>query len=282
VPPTLDETNARIEKKERELADDRKAVDRARGIVRARSRAADEIEQALRDLHDDREHRRHIVKDLRDGYRHGGEEHGEYWNPQRIEDRVEVLADELDELEGEIGRLVNRLDVVGEHEKGARDRLEALVKDRVVDAKRLDHLRDVRRRMRVDHAGQLTPHFHVAEFDCHDGTPVPPAAVAALRDNCARYLEPLRAQFGVVHINSGYRDRAYNASIGGASNSVHIYDEHPAATAVDHWAEGADPPNVQTWHERNTYPDGMGRYSSFTHVDNRNRIGWPDSRWVGP
>lgn len=134
--------------------------------------------------------------------------------------------------------------------------------------------------------GRLTPNFHVAEFDCHDGTPVPAASVPALKAHCELYLEPLRKAFGAVHVNSGFRTLSYNAAIGGASMSIHVYNANwqhsPWAVAVDHTAAGASPSQVQAWHESHTHPDGMGRYSSFTHVDNRNRIGWADSRWIGP
>lgn len=197
---------------------------------------------------------------------------------QRNEFR-EQLADQVDEERAHKDRLLEKLDDLRADRADARQVIEKNIR-------RVVQLRERRRRIREDKAGQLTPHFHVAEFDCHDGTPVPKQSYAALKAHCQTYLEPLRAQYGVVHVNSGFRTKTYNASIGGATMSIHVYDadyQHdPFAVAVDHWAEGAAPPQVQDWHEAHTHPDGMGRYGTFTHVDNRNRIGWADSRWVGP
>lgn len=68
--------------------------------------------------------------------------------------------------------------------------------------------------------GDLSPHFSRREFDCHDGQiahPDPQLIVC---------LEKLRALCGnrPCHIVSGYRDPAYNRSIGGARNSQHMYN----------------------------------------------------------
>ena len=208
----------------------------------------------------------------------GKGEHGEAWE-RWAEARRDEIADIVDASQARINRLIERIANSTQNLKQLRGRDAAL--DR-----RIDQITAKIERKRDDKGGRLTPHFHVVEFDCHDGTPVPAASYDALRAHCRDYLEPLRAKFGAVHVNSGFRTRTYNASIGGASMSVHVYDapwQHaPWAVAVDHVAAGASPGAVQAWHEANTHPDGMGRYGSFTHVDNRNRIGWADSRWVGP
>lgn len=122
----------------------------------------------------------------------------------------------------------------------------------------------------------LTPHFRMEEFDCKDGTPVPRVAVPALKRLCVDYLEPLRAQFGPAHVMSGYRHRAYNARIGGARFSQHIYDDTPTSVAADlifsrgrptQWAHAADKLGA----------GGVGTYPSFVHIDNR--VG--RARWTG-
>jgi uncharacterized protein YcbK (DUF882 family) len=68
--------------------------------------------------------------------------------------------------------------------------------------------------------GDLSPHFSRAEFDCHDGQRAHPDP------RLVESLERLRSICGdrPLHIVSGYRDRAYNASIGGAPESQHIYN----------------------------------------------------------
>ena len=126
---------------------------------------------------------------------------------------------------------------------------------------------------------RITAHFRAREFDCHDGTPVPPVAHAALRRLCERYLEPMRLRFGAGTIVSGYRHRRYNDRVGGAARSLHVYDEHPEEVAADvrfargtakEWADEA---------ERLGAP-GVGRYerSGFVHVDTRRRA---PARWSG-
>lgn len=202
---------------------------------------------------------------------------GEGWE-QWAEARRDELADLIDATNARIERLIVVTADTREARRELAKRDKGLEKRIAVIERKLER--------KADAAGRLTPNFHVAEFDCHDGTPVPKASIPALKAHCQVYLEPLRAAFGPVHVNSGFRTRSYNASIGGASMSVHVYDapwQHdPWAVAVDHTAQGASPSQVQAFHETHTHPDGMGRYSSFTHVDNRNRIGWADSRWVGP
>lgn len=207
----------------------------------------------------------------------GKGKHGEAWE-RWADNRRDELADLIEGCESRLERLIV---VTADTRKARRElakRDKSLEKRIAIIERKLER--------KAQPSGQLTPNFHVAEFDCHDGTPVPTASVPALKAHCETYLEPLRAAFGTVHINSGFRTLSYNASIGGASLSVHVYNgpwQHsPWAVAVDHVAAGASPPAVQAWHESHTHPDGMGRYSSFTHVDNRNRIGWADSRWVGP
>lgn len=129
---------------------------------------------------------------------------------------------------------------------------------------------------------QITPHFRVAEFNCHDGTPVPSAAHAAVKDLCERYLEPLRSRFGKCTVISGHRHKAYNARIGGAPKSQHVYDAHPASVAADvrfekgtpqEWYDAADKLALANGH------GGIGKYvdSVFVHVDNRAG----QARWAG-
>src|SRR3990167_10988390 len=79
---------------------------------------------------------------------------------------------------------------------------------------------------------RLSAHFTLPEFFCHDGTPVPRVALPALERLCRDVLEPVRAEFGSCTVLSGYRHRAYNASIGGAPQSQHIYDLTPDSVAV--------------------------------------------------
>jgi hypothetical protein len=130
---------------------------------------------------------------------------------------------------------------------------------------------------RATGAGQLSDHFHVSEFSCHNGTAVPSSSVAALTRLCDDVLEPLRERFGPCTVMSGYRPSAYNRSIGGAKFSQHIYDLHPDTVAADlifpngspgDWADAAEPLCAR---------GGLGRYGTFIHVDNRGF----HARWSG-
>ena len=126
---------------------------------------------------------------------------------------------------------------------------------------------------------QITAHFRVAEFNCHDGTPVPSAAHPALKRLCQKYLEPMRKEFGVATVLSGFRHRRYNDRIDGAKKSMHVYEEHPDQVAADvRFAKGS-PAQWAAFADR-LGADGVGRYddSKFVHVDNR-KTG--RARWSG-
>ena len=124
-------------------------------------------------------------------------------------------------------------------------------------------------RPRVTDPGHISPHFHLDEFNCKDGTKVPKASVPALERLCTQVLEPLRERFGPCTIMSGYRHQAYNKKIGGAKFSQHVYDLHRNSVAADltfargrasEWADAAEPLLAT---------GGLGRYPGFIHVDNR-------------
>lgn len=126
--------------------------------------------------------------------------------------------------------------------------------------------------------GQITPHFHVREFDCHDGRKVPAVAVPALTRLCVKYLEPMRAHFGPCHVLSGYRPEDYNRRIGGAKFSQHIYELTPDAVAADLVFRTGTPSEWSRFADQ-LGAGGVGRYDSsgFVHVDNR-----PErARWTG-
>ena len=130
---------------------------------------------------------------------------------------------------------------------------------------------------------RLSEHFVIEEFDCNDGTKVPSKYYDALEYLCDVFLEPLRKEYGAVNINSGYRTPNYNASVGGASNSFHIYtahdDDDPAADVS--CASG----NASSWYNfldkirqnKRGGNGGMGKYSTFVHVDLRDYA----SSWTG-
>ena len=131
--------------------------------------------------------------------------------------------------------------------------------------------------------GQITKNFNLKEFACHDGSPVPAKAHQAIRRLCLAYLEPMRAKFGSCTVLSGYRHKAYNRRIGGASQSQHIYDLDPTTIAADTRYVRGNPAQwaAELGRLRAKYDKGggIGRYdkSGFVHCDNRRY----NSNWSG-
>lgn len=133
---------------------------------------------------------------------------------------------------------------------------------------------------------RLASNFFLAEFHCCRGhcaaASVPSAAVPALRRLVRSVLQPLRDEFGVCTVHSGYRNAAHNGHVGGASASHHRYDQRPEAPAADvSFATGT----VDQWAQRARERlqalgpiGGIGRYhaSGFIHVD----LG-DERRWTG-
>jgi len=94
-----------------------------------------------------------------------------------------------------------------------------------------------------------------------------------------QFLEKARTQFGnkPLIITSGNRPPAVNKSVGGASNSEHLYSA-PDVGAVDFYIEGVSVWSLQDWCDRNwPYSLGYGVPKGFVHVGIRQ--GKPKVRW---
>jgi uncharacterized protein YcbK (DUF882 family) len=125
---------------------------------------------------------------------------------------------------------------------------------------------------------QLTTHFHLDEFACRDGTPVPCELVENVR-LLAENLEVLRAALGgaPIRITSGYRTPDYNRRVGGVKKSQHLIGK-----AADIVVANVDPPFVYRQAQRlikagEMMKGGLGLYRTFVHVDIRGR----NARWRG-
>jgi hypothetical protein len=114
-------------------------------------------------------------------------------------------------------------------------------------------------------------HFSIAEFACHDGTPVPDEYIQNVVNLCAVYLDPVRQHFGApVTINSGYRTPAYNNYLHEQSpKSVAVNSQHLLANAADIVVSGHAPHEVYDYIDNYFPPGGLHCYAGFVHVDNR-------------
>jgi uncharacterized protein YcbK (DUF882 family) len=132
---------------------------------------------------------------------------------------------------------------------------------------------------------RLSPHFVVEEFDCHNGVKVQARDYNGLEYLCKQMLEPLRKKFGPVTVHSGFRTHNYNASIGGASHSFHVYTEHDGNDqAADVSCARGTPEQWRNFlagirARKRGGKGGLGLYrrSGFVHVDIRDY----KSDWVG-
>lgn len=118
--------------------------------------------------------------------------------------------------------------------------------------------------------GDLSPHFSRHEFACKDG-----CGRDTMDYETLTVIEDVRSHFGVsTTVNSGYRCAAHNKAVGGASNSQHLYGR-----AADIVVSGVAPSKVYDYLSKK-YPNkyGVGKYSTFTHIDTRTN---GPARWSG-
>lgn len=109
-------------------------------------------------------------------------------------------------------------------------------------------------------------HFKLSEFKCKDGTAVP----TKYYGNCQKLmnlLEEIRTACGnrAITVTSGYRTESYNKKVDGAKQSQHLY-----AAAADIKVSGKSASEVYKLCDRLVGSrGGVGKYSTFTHVDVR-------------
>ena len=120
-----------------------------------------------------------------------------------------------------------------------------------------------------DGANYISKNFRVREFRCQDGSDV-----VFIESDLVDILQRIRDHFGkAVTITSAFRTASHNKKVGGATYSQHCYGK-----AADIKVSGVAPSKVAEYVETlmpNT--GGIGRYSTFTHVDVRAT----KSRWNG-
>lgn len=123
--------------------------------------------------------------------------------------------------------------------------------------------------IRDDGDAWLSPDFKLKEFACRDGSD---KVLVDLR--LIHILQQIRDHFArPVIINSAYRTPSYNAKVGGAEASQHLF-----GTAADITVKGVAPSTVAAYAETLLADTGgIGRYATFTHIDVRTQ----KARWTG-
>lgn len=89
-------------------------------------------------------------------------------------------------------------------------------------------------------------------------------------------LEPMRREFGVCVVHSGCRTLQWNARVGGARRSYHVYRLREASAAADVSFQRGTPDD---WARRARAilgeRGGVGVYDGHVHVDDRpTRADW--------
>jgi putative chitinase len=96
---------------------------------------------------------------------------------------------------------------------------------------------------------KLTEHFNLSEMTVSptakrlglSNNPTP-EHIENMRYCCEKILEPVRAKFGPVTINSSYRAPAVNKAVGGSKTSQHVNGQ-----AIDFEVKGVDNKTVADW-----------------------------------
>lgn len=115
----------------------------------------------------------------------------------------------------------------------------------------------------VDGDKKITEHFKLKEFACKNSEAI------IISEKLCYILEAIRTHYGKqVTITSGYRTPEHNAKIGGAVKSQHML-----GLAADIKIPGVKPSDIASY-ARTLMPTygGIGIYSTFTHIDVRDKI----------
>ena len=115
---------------------------------------------------------------------------------------------------------------------------------------------------------RLSPNFSRSEIACKCG-----CGFDTFDAELLMMLENIRGYFNKpITITSGCRCMAHNERVGGSSNSQHLLGR-----AADIIVHDTDPDDVADYLEQVITHGGIGRYSTFTHIDTRTNdyvAGW--------
>lgn len=118
---------------------------------------------------------------------------------------------------------------------------------------------------------KLSPNFSLHEFQCNDGS-----HQVVLHPQLLTKLQQLRTTLNrPIIITSGYRSPSHNKAVGGSPTSQHLQ-----GTAADIQVPGSPALTIDqlAHHAKNTGFTGIGRYTTFLHVDVRPHPSYWDYR----
>lgn len=127
---------------------------------------------------------------------------------------------------------------------------------------------------------QITPHFKLSEFNCHDKakTPYPEEWIETRLKPLCEALEKIREKTGKpLVVTSGYRTLEHNKAVGGVSKSPHL--SGIAADIVCKGFTGDELAHIALeLIKENKIPNGgLGVYPNRIHYDIRSG----SARWRG-
>ena len=146
----------------------------------------------------------------------------------------------------------------------------------------------------MDPETQITEHFKLKDFACHDGTPYPEEWIQERLVPHCLMLEKIRTRTGNqwIIVDSGFRTIAYDTVIWERSKkdgtvAPPTSSQHPKGRASDDKHATLLPHEffniVLQMYEDGEIPElgGIGLYPTFVHVDTRPKIGNHLAIWGG-
>ena len=124
---------------------------------------------------------------------------------------------------------------------------------------------------------RLTKNFELKEFECKCGCDMPRNVMENIF-KLSDQLQVLRDIYGPVQINSAYRCESHNNDIGSKPSSQHVLGK--AADIVTELTPSETADVIEEDIKNNIVSfKGLGRYSTFTHVDIRdNKARWNNTK----
>jgi len=128
---------------------------------------------------------------------------------------------------------------------------------------------------------KLTDNFSKSEFNCKCGCEMPDDVLKNIK-TLAIQLQVLRERSNEpISINSAYRCKSHNHSIGGVKNSQHVLGK-AADIVVNNFTPNEVANMIENMLRNEFLPSfnigGLGRYNTFTHIDIRSYMARWDNR----